>query len=156
MFESVLEQRVKARRSLLGTGVSALIHLGLVGVVVWLGARTKAALEQGPVVVTFMKATGAPPPPPPPPPPAGGSRPKTSTPKQKLVAPREIPKEKPTEETPPEPVDEKPTAEGPADPDGGQEGGVVSRGDRVGGGGSAVVVLDDVVGQPPHHRRSHR
>ncbi|MBU8894326.1 energy transducer TonB [Corallococcus sp. H22C18031201] len=140
MFDSVLD-RGQGPRSRFGVGavVSALLHLGLFVLAVYLSTRPPP-VEEKEVEVT-LKATMAPPPPPPPPPPPA-SKPKTEKkvtpkkPKDVIVQPKEIPKEKPPEAEPQQEAEpEQAAAEDEVE--GGVEGGVA--GGVVGGVVGGVI-----------------
>src|SRR5512138_2945087 len=106
MFDSVLrKETLPKRRFGSGTFLGALVYAGVAAFAFWAQANVKERDKQD-VAVTFVK----PPPPPPPPPPAPAAvrpKPKTVQPQQTvlsqaIVAPTQIPDEKPPES---EPVD---------------------------------------------------
>jgi len=137
MFESVARPQMTKRRLGAGTIVSLLMHIGTVGIVVWLTryAPPKTSTE---VAVAFLRPALATPPPPPPAPAARktvrAKKPVKPRPtlQQAIVAPKVVPEEKPPENPPEEP---------PPEEDEGVEGGVVV-------GGVVGGVQGGVVGQP--------
>ncbi len=122
MFDSVLKPETLPKRRFGSGGVlGILIYAGCAAFAVWASTHTTKVDRQD-VAVTFVK----PPPPPPPPPPAATPRqarpkPKPNQPQtvlsQAIVAPTQVPQEKPPEQ---EPVDTGPVGEV-----GGVEGGEV-------------------------------
>jgi protein TonB len=132
MFDAVLD-RSNVPRSRFGTGatLAVILHVGLLGLALWLSARPPPKKEKE-VAVKFM----LPPPPPPPPPPKGANKPKVERVERKpirkpdtIVQPKEIPKAKPPEAEPQKEEDEG--------QEGGQEGGV--KGGVIGGVVGGVV-----------------
>ena len=108
MFDSILKPKDLPRRRFgAGTVVSVAVHVGVIAVAVWVSSRPVEKDEQE-VAVTFVKP---PPPPPPaappapvpkqnrPPPPKKQSEPATVL-QQAIVAPKEIPTDKPVEHEP--------------------------------------------------------
>ncbi len=127
MFDSVLRREsLPKRRFGSGAIIAAAVHAGAILFAVWASA-TGAMRDRQDVPVTFVK----PPPPPPPPPPPAAPRQARPKPKvldqprtvlqQAIVAPTEIPQEKPPEQ---EPLDIPPNTEGVGGIEGGEVGGV--------------------------------
>lgn len=138
MFDSVLGRgNVPGGRFGVGTVVSVVVHVGLLGFAIWFSTIPPEKEEKEPEVTFFA----APPPPPPPPPPPASSTPKT----EKKVEKKKKPVKKPdtiVQAKDPTPVPEEPQqAEEPEEEEpveGGVEGGVV--------GGVAGGVVGGVIG----------
>lgn len=124
MFDSVLRREsLPKRRYGSGAIVAIAVHAGAILFAVWASATGAMRDRQDAVPVTFVK----PPPPPPPPPAPRQARPKPrnldqprTVLQQAIVAPTEIPEERPPEQ---EPLD-IPNTEGAGGIDGGEVGGV--------------------------------
>jgi periplasmic protein TonB len=139
MFDSVLGHGI-VPKSRFGTGavVSVLLHVGVLGLAIYLSTRPPPSKEKAVAVVLKV----APPPPPPPPPPAASSK-QVKHKTNQIVQPKEIPQEKPQEAEP------KPNE--PAEPEGvpgGVEGGVV--GGVLGGvvGGTGTISFGEGMTRP--------
>lgn len=137
MFDSVLNERKVARQRAVGTVLSVVFHVALVGGIIWYSTHKPKVEEAKGVPVAFLtapKAAQAAPPPPPPPPKRHKTTPKTPVIKHDLVIPKEIPKEKPPEK-PPEPEKKDDESSDDSDEDDGVEGGVEGgvKGGVVGG-----------------------
>lgn len=135
MFDSVLQQRKVARQRAVGTTLSVVFHVALVGGIIWYSTHKPKVEEAKGVPVAFLAAAktpvAAPPPPPPPPPKRHKTTPKTPVVHKDLVIPKDIPKEKPPEK-PPEPQQADDSDDDDDDGvEGGVEGGV--KGGVVGG-----------------------
>jgi protein TonB len=138
MFDSVLNQRKVARQRAVGSTISVLVHVAIIGAIIWYSAH-KSKADDAPkgVPVAFVaapKPAAAAAPPPPPPPPPKKHKAKTPVVKKDLVIPKEVPKEKPPEK-PPEPEQKDDEPDTPDDQDDGVEGGVEGgvKGGVVGG-----------------------
>jgi protein TonB len=130
MFDSVLGHGV-VPKSRFGAGATAsvLLHVGVLGLAVYLSIHPPKAKEKEVAVVLKV----APPPPPPPPPPPAAKQVKRRT--NQLIQPKEIPQEKPPEAEPkPNDTPEPDTGGVPGGVEGGVVGGVL--GGVVGGTGS--------------------
>jgi len=124
MFDQYLEaqRRRRTRKGTLMAAGSVALHVGAVGVLVFVSLFRVEEVAPPAVTVTFF-AEAAPPPPPPPPPPPRRSTPRIERPK---VEPTQIvqPTDKPVEQPPePEPAQEAEGVEGGVE--GGVAGGVV-------------------------------
>jgi protein TonB len=144
MFDSVLGNGTVAK-SRFGTGafVSVLLHIGVLGLAVYLS--TAKARSQEKEIAVVLKVAAAPPPPPPP---ASSSHKEKKTPKKnQIVQPKEIPKEKPPEAEP-EKKDEEDAVEGGVE--GGVKGGVVGGvvGGTLGGTGTGAVAFGEGMTRP--------
>ena len=143
MFDSVLGHGTVAK-SRFGTGavLSVLLHVGVLGLAIYLSNRPARSSEKDIAVVLKVA-----PPPPPPPPPASSSHKEKKTPKKnQLVQPKEIPKDKPPEEEPKK--DEEDTVEGGVE--GGVKGGVVGGvvGGTLGGTGTGSIAFGEGMTRP--------
>jgi periplasmic protein TonB len=143
MFDSVLGHGTVAK-SRFGTGafLSVLLHVGVLGLAIYLSSRPAKSQEKDISVVLKVAAA-----PPPPPPPASSSHKEKKTPKKnQLVQPKEIPKEKPPEAEPPK--DEDDAVEGGVE--GGVKGGVVGGvvGGTLGGTGTGTLPFGDGMNRP--------
>lgn len=153
MFENVLDpSRQPGRRFGAGAVITVLVHVAVVALVVWVSSRPVEA-EATPAEVKFFSALPSPPPAAAPPPAASEAptQPKVEEKKrekrpkkpQEIVAPKEIPVEKPKEAEPePAPAEPEPEPEpAPAGAPGGLSTGI--EGGKPGGteGGSAVGVV---------------
>jgi protein TonB len=135
MFDSVLGHGTVAK-SRFGTGavVSVLLHIGVLGLAIYLSTQKIRGQEKDISVVLKVAAA-----PPPPPPPASSSHKEKKTPKKnQIVQPKEIPKEKPPEAEP-DKKDEEDAVEGGVE--GGVKGGVVGGvvGGTLGGTGTGLL-----------------
>jgi periplasmic protein TonB len=144
MFDSVLGHGTVAK-SRFGTGavVSVLLHIGVLGLAIYLSTQKIRNQEKDISVVLKVAA-----PPPPPPPPASSSHKEKKTPKKnQIVQPKEIPKEKPPEAEP-EKKDEEDAVEGGVE--GGVKGGVVGGvvGGTLGGTGTGTVPFGEGMTPP--------
>jgi periplasmic protein TonB len=144
MFDSVLGHGT-VPKSRFGTGavVSVLLHVGVLGLAIYLSTH-KASGKEKDIAVVLKVA----PPPPPPPPPASSSHKEKKTPKKnQLVQPKEIPKEKPPEAEP-DKKDEEDAVEGGVE--GGVKGGVVGGvvGGTLGGTGTGTVAFGEGMTRP--------
>jgi periplasmic protein TonB len=143
MFDSVLGHGTVAK-SRFGTGavVSVLLHVGVLGLAIYLSTRPARSQEKDIAVVLKVAAA-----PPPPPPPASSSHKEKKTPKKnQIVQPKEIPKERPPEAEPPK--DEDDAVEGGVE--GGVKGGVVGGvvGGTLGGTGTGTVAFGEGMTRP--------
>lgn len=141
MFDSVLD-RGAGPKGRFGTGaiVSVILHIGLLGLALWISTRPQEEPEEKlPTEVTLRMGTMAPPPPPPPPPPAATH--KTVTPKKPkkdvIIPPKEIPQTKPPETEQKEEPEAAPEEASEQEVEGGVEGGVA--GGVVGGVVGGVI-----------------
>jgi protein TonB len=149
MFDAVLNRADGPKsRFGVGTAISVAVHVGLLGLALWLSSRPTVVHEPDPEVKFFAAMPVAPPPPPPPPPAPTKTAKKVEkkvTPKPTtLVQPKEIPEAKPPEAEPqPEASSDEAGQEGGVE--GGVKGGVV--GGVVGGtvGGTLGSQGTDVV-----------
>lgn len=156
MFDAVLNKsNVPKTRFGLGTVLSILVHVGLLGLVVWLSSRPTHINEPDPEVTFFAALPVAPPPPPPPPPKKKVQKKVEVKPKpDAIIQPKEIPIEKPPEKEP-EPEKSAGPDEGPDEGvEGGVEGGVA--GGVIGGsigGGTDVVAFGEGMTRPVYDVR---
>lgn len=173
MFDSVLHERKSARQRALGGTVSVLVHVAIIGGIIWYSThKPKADETPKGVPVAFVTApkTATAAPPPPPPPPKRKTTPKTPVIKKDLVIPKEIPKEKPPEK-PPEPDAKDDSSDDDQDDgveggvEGGVKGGVVGGvvggqlGGQLGGGGDQPVFFGEGMTKPtidPNESQSFR
>jgi protein TonB len=144
MFDSVLGHGTTAK-SRFGTGavVSVLLHIGVLGLAIFLS--TQKARSQEKDISVVLKVAAAPPPPPPP---ASSSHKEKKTPKKnQIVQPKEIPKEKPPEAEP-DKKDEEDAVEGGVE--GGVKGGVVGGvvGGTLGGTGTGLLPFGEGMTRP--------
>jgi periplasmic protein TonB len=157
MFDNVLNRgNVPKTRFGWGTTISVAVHVGLLGLTIYLTTRPPPVKEDLTEVKFFAMA---PPPPPPPPPPPKRHEAKVETKvkprSDQLIQPREIPQEKPKEE---EHQDKAPDPEEGVE--GGVEGGMVGgviggvMGGVVGGslGGTDVVPFGEGMTRPEYDR----
>lgn len=137
MFDNVLGRgNIPGTRLGIGTVVSVVVHVALLGLAIWFSTHKPDEDEKAPEVTFFA----APPPPPPPPPPPASSTPKTEkkvekkrpTKKPDTIVQAKDPTPVPQEEQPQEEAAEEEPVEG------GVEGGVV--------GGVAGGVVGGVIG----------
>jgi periplasmic protein TonB len=144
MFDTVLGKgNVPKGRFGVGTIVSIMVHIGLIGFAIWMSVRPPPE-EDVETDVTFFAA-----PPPPPPPPAARSRPKTERKETKRVEKKPDTLFRPKDQTPQEPQPEEEPEEEEVEGGvvGGVEGGVIggviggTLGGSLGGqlGGEAVA-----------------
>jgi protein TonB len=144
MFDSVLGHGT-VPKSRFGTGavVSVLLHIGVLGLAIYLSAQKLKHQEKDISVVLKVAAA-----PPPPPPPASSSHKEKKTPKKnQIVQPKEIPKEKPPEAEP-DKKDEEDAVEGGVE--GGVKGGVVGGvvGGTLGGTGTGLLPFGEGMNRP--------
>jgi protein TonB len=143
MFDSVLGHGT-VPKSRFGTGavVSVLLHIGVLGLAIYLSTARAGSKEKDISVVLKVAA-----PPPPPPPPASSHKEKKTPKKNQLVQPKEIPKEKPPEAEP-EKKDDEDAVEGGVE--GGVKGGVVGGvvGGTLGGTGTGTVAFGEGMTRP--------
>jgi protein TonB len=144
MFDSVLGHGTVAK-SRFGTGavVSVLLHIGVLGLAIYLSTQKIRGQEKDISVVLKVAAA-----PPPPPPPASSSHKEKKTPKKnQIVQPKEIPKEKPPEAEP-DKKDEEDAVEGGVE--GGVKGGVVGGvvGGTLGGTGTGLLPFGEGMTRP--------
>jgi protein TonB len=143
MFDSVLGHGT-VPKSRFGTGafVSVLLHVGVLGLAIYLSTHKASSQEKDISVVLKVAA-----PPPPPPPPASSHKEKKTPKKNQLVQPKEIPKEKPPEAEP-EKKDDEDAVEGGVE--GGVKGGVVGGviGGTVGGTGTGNLTFGEGMTRP--------
>jgi periplasmic protein TonB len=144
MFDSVLGHGTVAK-SRFGTGavVSVLLHIGVLGLAIFLSTQKARGHEKDITVVLKVAAA-----PPPPPPPASSSHKEKKTPKKnQIVQPKEIPKEKPPEAEP-DKKDEEDAVEGGVE--GGVKGGVVGGvvGGTLGGTGTGIIAFGEGMTRP--------
>jgi periplasmic protein TonB len=143
MFDSVLGHGT-VPKSRFGTGavVSVLLHVGVLGLAIYLSTHKASSQEKDISVVLKVAA-----PPPPPPPPASSHKEKKTPKKNQLVQPKEIPKEKPPEAEP-EKKDDEDAVEGGVE--GGVKGGVVGGvvGGTLGGTGTGTLSFGEGMTRP--------